>query len=314
MAADGDSIPGKHAFIEEAEYRCFRDLVADHYRGSGLIVDAGCFAGASTHALCSGIPKRILRGLRGRKLVAIDRFVAADRYVAENFAEAGVDIRFGESFLSVFLENLRDYIGIIDVRAGDLIQVGRIEDEIEVLVIDVAKSAALNAFIVGQWFGRLTAGRSIVVQQDFYAPTQPWIAVSMGALLDYFSVVHEKVGESAVFRLEKPIPEAKLLEAVRLNWRTPQGLAEIDKLLSRMSVANRGPTLLMKALVLHNLGRTPEARRLLESLVTQHPQPTDAKWEKWLGMAVAALDPGAFSKERILANVYLKDAALRMGY
>src|SRR5688500_15124387 len=102
MAADGYFMLERHSFIEEAEYRCFRDLVAGNYRGDGLIVDAGCFAGSSTHGLCSGIPKTLLETSAGRHVVAIDRFLVADKYIAENFAESGVDLRFGESFLSIF--------------------------------------------------------------------------------------------------------------------------------------------------------------------------------------------------------------------
>lgn len=44
-----------HALIEEAEYNAYKEIVHANYLGEGVIVDAGCFAGASTRAMCEGI-------------------------------------------------------------------------------------------------------------------------------------------------------------------------------------------------------------------------------------------------------------------
>lgn len=298
-------------FISAAESAHFTDVVRNTFSGEGVIVDAGCFVGSSTLALCRGLPA--LRSATGNPLViAIDRFVATDQYLVEHFSSRALDVRFGECFLDVFLRNVADFTRYIEVRAGELVRVGRIELPIEVLVIDIAKSAGLNAYILTNWFKNLIPGHSRVIQQDFYAPSHLWIAVTMGALIDHFVISDVKVGESATFRLEAAIPAAAIREAVRVEPASPEGLRCIEIILERIPESDRLPLLIMKALIFHRLGRATNARMVLEDLISRTEVPKDPKWRQWLGMAIVAIDPNALAASRTLADVYLADACARM--
>jgi hypothetical protein len=297
-------------FISAAESRHFSEVVRATYSGEGVIVDAGCFLGASTLALCRGLPDRQAAFVHPA-VIAIDRFVATDRYLVEHFAARGPDVRFGECFLHVFLRNVANFLPLIEVRAGELVRIGRIDLPIEVLVVDIAKSAGLNAYVVTSWFNKLIAGHSCVIHQDFYAPSHLWIAVTMGSLLDYFSISDVKVGESATFLLESSIPPAAIREAVSIEPMSLKGLKAIEAMLERIAELDRLPLLIMKALVLHRLGRVDDAQRILEDLLSRSEMPTDPKWRQWLGMALVAIDPNVLATSRTMADVYLADACAR---
>ncbi len=194
-----------HSFIGRDEYSHLTKLVSDNFTGNGIIRDAGCFSGSSTLALCSGIPDNALETAASKLVVAIDRFFVGDNYLTTHFLATGEDIRYGESFLSLFLDNVAHFVPWIDVRAREVTLVGRIEQPIEILFLDVAKSSYLNAYALRHWCSRL-AESSIVIQQDFYSPSHPWLAASMGAILHCFDVVTERVGKTTVFRLRIPPP------------------------------------------------------------------------------------------------------------
>jgi hypothetical protein len=306
---EGQRDPG--GFISAAESAHFTDVVRRTFSGTGVIVDAGCFLGSSTLALCSGLPDRHLASGHPA-VIAIDRFIATDRYLVEHFAARALDIRNGECFLDVFLKSVAKFLPCIEVRAGELVRVGRIDLPIEVLVVDIAKSAGLNAYVVTSWFNKLIPGHSCVIQQDFYAPSHLWIAVTMGSLLDYFSISDVKVGESATFQLEATIPPAAIREAVRIEPLSLEGMRCIEIMLERIPELEQPPLLIMKALIIHRLGRTADARRILEDLISRAEMPRDPKWRQWLGMAIVAIDPNALASSRTIADVYLADACARM--
>lgn len=306
------SVP-QHSFIDAAEYRAYTEAMRSNFTGEGVVVDAGCFAGSSTRALCEGISELSACSGRGRFVIAIDRFIVGDGYIAEHFVGAGVDLRAGESFLSVFMDTVSEFLPIVDVRPGELVQVGRIEAPIEVLAIDVAKSPSLNAYMLFHWFPRLIPGRSLVIQQDFYAPSQPWLAVTMGLLSEHFRQYQEKVGETSMFVLEKAIPSSALQAVIGTPWRSNAGLQALEAVLERASADARPSLELMKALILSGLGRTDEARRLLEHLLELDPQPADRKWEKWLTMALVSVHPKAFVADRLTSRLYMEDACFRLG-
>lgn len=303
-----------HSFIEPAEFSYFADIANKNFSGAGLIVDAGCFAGTSTLALSGGVGKSLLAELGRRMVIAIDRFVVVDEYIANHFLESGVDIRFGESFLRIFLDNVKEYIDHIDVRAGDLLQVGRIDSPIEILAIDVAKSPALNNYILRHWFHRMIPGKSLIIHQDFYAPAQPWLPISMGGLMEYFSLYGGRVGETQVFKLERQIPEDALRAVVGTDWRSPNGLGYLELMIEQIPQDDRASLILMKSLILNRIGRVQDARATLSSLIRSGARPDIKKWEKWLAMAHVAIEPDVFSPERLLANVYINEAAIRLGH
>lgn len=289
--ADGGAyLPG--AFICEAEAWLFGQLAA-RGSGRGRIVDAGSFLGASTRALLAGLPASArARDPDGscKPIVALDRFVVADAYVQKALARVGQPRARGESFLDLFLDNVGADLRHVEVRAGDVTRVGRIDAPIELCVIDLAKSQALHAHLLSSWFAKLIPGVSVVVQQDFFSPFHPWIAASMASLLPYFDLAPWRIGESAVFRLARPLPSERIAAAAQrdpayasageeaVQWSGAFGADDLKLLrLGRCVALSAEP------------GARPRAVREWERLSAEPPPAACPKWSRLLRLAGRAL-------------------------
>lgn len=278
------------ALISAAEAQYLTRLVEQTYTSEGVIVDGGSFVGASTRALAKGLSgSNSSRNGNAKPIIAIDHFQVQDTYIHENLLLAGHDVRFGESFIDIFLDNVRDHLPSIEVRAGDLLRVGRIDRPIEIAFIDIAKTRALNAFTLSQWFPRLIPGQSHVVHQDLHSPGYPWLAVSMSALLPYFDIVAAKINKSAVFKLRTPIPASALRAAAAMDPLSNDGLALLERLIEGIPQDARHMLQLLKCLILHGRGQKAEARALFDHQSEQNGHQGEAKWTKWARIAEQTL-------------------------
>lgn len=279
MFTSDDYAKARHlAFISDQEAAITKKIVAQNYRGTGIIVDAGSFLGKSTVALASGL----IIPLEGRKpVVAIDRFIATDRYIMDCFNKAGIEIAFGQSFLPLFLANIEGIHSLVEVLAGDVHQVGVMSSPIEILFLDIVKSIDINRFVILRWFSLLKKGAT-VIQQDFYSPAFPWIAVSMGALSEYFEIEYERVGESCVFKLRDAIPLSVISAVARLSPFTELGLKSIRTI--RRRFLETFPSLLLhEAIILKNIGLVSESHEMFASAVSlSQGYNTSGKLGKWL--------------------------------
>jgi hypothetical protein len=303
-----------HSFIDDDEIGLYKSTVVSNFSGDGIIVDAGCFVGSSTLAICEALSVlNVAEEVKIGKVVVIDRFVANDQYILEYFSGRCINLRYGESFLPMFMRNIQNFVPYLEIRAGDLLQVGRIETPIDILAVDIAKSPSLNAYIILNWFKNLVPGRSVVIHQDFYTPSQPWIAVSMGVLLDYFTIECQKAGESASFSLKNAIPDAILRKAVATMPRTADGLKALDRIIGILPEMESAPLKLSKAITLSYMGRKSDAESLLEEMLSLRTRPADKKWEKWLSIALTIISPQIFDREKLLSDVYMNYGAMRLG-
>ncbi|SKB59262.1 hypothetical protein [Luteibacter sp. 22Crub2.1] len=306
-------------FTSASEQAFFRQVVRDYYKGGGFIVDAGCFLGGSTLSLCEGVDPSILedRLNRGMKtVIAMDRFLATDPYVVDALTMRGRDIRFGESFLDVFLDRLNVYLPYIDVRSGDVHQIGRLSVPIEVLFIDVAKSPGLNAYILKSWFPLLEVG-SVVIQQDFYTPAQPWVAATMGMALDHFDLLAPRVGETASFILKKPLQDASLRSIGVRAGDPAMRLQAFDRLLEIGEYQARYPLLMMKAVALSEIGFQARAAKALDAAYESFAScealgsQLDDKAVNWFAMVEGVIRPTDV-KVRMQSEGDLRRHALRI--
>ncbi|MBD8881876.1 hypothetical protein IHE49_15440 [Rhodanobacter sp. 7MK24] len=301
------------SFIETGEYDLIAKIASSTYQGVGRLVDAGCFAGTSTRALCEGLSNVGARHKSARPIIVIDRFIAADEYICNHFLERGIDVRFGESFLPLFMDRLSPHLHLLEIRAGDLVQVGRIESAIEVLLVDIAKTQALNAYVVRKWFPRLIPDHSVVLHQDFYTPAQPWIAVSMGLLMDYFEIITPKVGESCCFKLKKAITKSSIDAALSVHSSSVDALASLDRMIEILGDAFNAPLLLMKALTMSFLGDRTKSHKILDELINLNPRPDDRKWNKWVGLAAVVIRPDLYTERSLIGEAYLRHVRARLG-
>ena len=199
------------------ERKLLYHLGRDFADGSGAIVDLGAFCGASALCLAAGVRDNPQAKPR---IHSYDQFVAGDPYTVQYLNDQfGQNLTLGGSFEAIYREAIKDFADFIDVHPGDITkEVWNAEDKIDVLFIDLAKSPEIQGHVLEQFLPALVPGRSIVVQQDFYHPSTPWIPVVMGYLEEYFSVVDPRRDWSAVYRLEKPIPGNVLTRAIAYDF------------------------------------------------------------------------------------------------
>ena len=175
-------------------------LTRSRFTGAGAIVDGGCFVGGSTLALAEGL--RAAGG--GAKIDVFDLF-EVEPYMADlYFTDRGISP--GESFRPLFDQNTAHVSDLLRVHGGDITQFGWDGDPIEILFIDIAKSWALNDFLVAEFFPCLIPGRSIVIQQDFVFAVCPWVILTMEMLAPYFEPVAFAEYCSVVYLCRRAVP------------------------------------------------------------------------------------------------------------
>jgi hypothetical protein len=189
------------------EQHWLRTYAAQTYRGTGAIVDLGCFLGASTISLAHGLA--LNSKPRRKPIHAYDLFIWdesceawAKRKQAEELLSAG------GSFLPEFLRRTQKWRNQIVVHEGDLRYARWGEGPIEFLFIDAMKSPELAMAIASEFFPQLIPGQSYVAQQDFAHYYTSWIHLLQFRLRDCFNVISDIPGSgTVVFRCErKPSP------------------------------------------------------------------------------------------------------------
>ncbi|MFO1134706.1 MAG: hypothetical protein U1E30_05955 [Rhodoblastus sp.] len=175
-----------------------------------VIVDAGAFLGGSTLALATGLRKRTKDFRNEYRIHSYDMFVAPnDPYSLELI---GHNRKPGDSVLDLYVSALGELKSSTVIHAGDLMAAPAPGAPTALQFIDVAKTRALNAKIVIEFFPLLIPDKSIVVQQDYNDHSCPWINATMEYLHEYFDFLCDMRG-SRVFRNTRAIPLAALRDA-----------------------------------------------------------------------------------------------------
>lgn len=174
------------------EKRLLYWLAKDYYRGEGLIVDAGCLVGGSTFHLLRGLAENQRDIPKARRVHAFDAFPGDN--------------------LERFKANLAGFEPHLAAHAGNL-GCSRITEPVEILFVDIAKTAQTWQIVCDMFFGRLIPGRSVVYQQDFSRARLPWLHYSTGYLLPLIDVVDPDF--RSFFYVTKSALPAEALERLR---------------------------------------------------------------------------------------------------
>ncbi|MEQ1713266.1 MAG: hypothetical protein ABL908_17955, partial [Hyphomicrobium sp.] len=231
------AINAAKGMVGPEERACYYWLGRQWHTGQGAIVDAGCFLGASTFCFAAGAADGGRRAFKGGKLVhAYDYFKVVDKYVGEAITRDCRPMGDGDSYLDIFQKQTAPYADMIATYAGDFLAHRWHGDPIEILFIDIAKTAALNAHACGQFLPHLMPGRSVIVQQDYYHCWHPYIHISMEFLADELELCDDHVPhQSAVWRLVKPIPKDKIARLAAYDLSKDERLALLDRLIAKSS-------------------------------------------------------------------------------
>lgn len=205
-----DPCRGVPTMLSEAEQRLYWWLGARWVQDAGAVVDLGCFAGGSTARLAEGLRA----GGRTAPVVAYDRFRIAPAHQRRFLAPAGLPPLPDDDALGLVARLLAPWGGRIrlvraEVGAGLAWDGG----PVEVLVIDLAKSAASADAVAAAFFPALVPGRSVVVQQDFLHQAQPWLPAQMQALSRHFLPVAHCPPASMAFLCVRAVDAAALAGA-----------------------------------------------------------------------------------------------------
>jgi hypothetical protein len=187
------------------EQHWLRTYAAQTYRGTGAIVDLGCFLGASTISLAQGLA--LNSKIRQKQIHAYDLFIGDEFYEAwaKGKQVEGL-LTAGGSFLPEFLRRTQKWRDQIVVHEEDLRYARWEEEPIEFLFIDAMKSPELATAIASEFFPQLVPGQSYVAHQDFAHYYTSWIHLLQFRLRDCFEVTADIPGSgTVVFRCQRKL-------------------------------------------------------------------------------------------------------------
>lgn len=193
--------------LSDQELQLLQWATHHYYSGEGEIVDAGCFLGGSTMALAEGLSMNPA-GLDDRHRVhSIDRFTVGEDELHSPYITPFKQIQEAGSFRAAFDENTRPLKSFLKVAETDATHYHWDGRAIEVLFIDISKTAILDRHLIRQFYPRLIPGRSLLIHQDFLWCELPWLTLGMDYFAEYFEILDDLPYATRIFRCVKAIPQ-----------------------------------------------------------------------------------------------------------
>ena len=206
--ACADHVP---TMLAREEAQLYYWLTRDYLQGRGAVADLGAFVGGSTARLAAGA---LAAGRSDPLIHAYDRFTA-DQNVKDRILYAGgVEPFDGRDIFLLSHRLLTPFKPLVTLHPGEFLEQSWTGDKIEVLVVDIAKTAATADHVAAEFFPHLIAGHSIVVHQDFLHRVQPWLPAQMALLRHYFTPV-ARVARHCVAFLCTAVPPPEVLAMTR---------------------------------------------------------------------------------------------------
>ena len=203
---DHDLAPASHVptMLSHEESQLYYWLARDLATQAGAIVDLGAFVGGSTARLGAG------GGAAGSpRIIAYDRFTADTQTKERILYKGGIPAFEGRDILLLAHRLLTPFKPAVELRAGEIEEQIWADGQIDILIVDIAKSATSADHVAQTFFPHLVAGQSIVVHQDFLHRFQPWLPAQMALLQEYFTPLARISNHSIVFLCTKvPPPDA----------------------------------------------------------------------------------------------------------
>ncbi len=216
------------------EKRMLYYLTLEWYSGQGAIADMGCFLGGSTICFAAALRQR---GFTQPVIHSYDLFKLGEFERQKYFPDTPPnDLRTR----AIFDENLRDYLDLINVHDGDVLDFPWSGGPIELLFIDIAKSYKVFDYILLHYFPSLTPMKSLLVMQDYLWGTGgPWHHVVMEKLSEYFSYQFDTEIASVVFRLEKDIPRHVLEQCLWITISPEEKIRLMDSAIEKLDTPQK---------------------------------------------------------------------------
>jgi hypothetical protein len=260
-------MPYVDGMITDEERRalaCFAKNIWDHGAPrNGVIVDGGCYVGASTVALAEGLRHSSLpEPKRHGRICSYDLFRTTPA-MSEHYLK-GSGLKPGDSFQPIFEKNISPYAAYIELHAGDIRQASMPAQPVAILFLDILWSWDCTNFVGSNLYPHLEPGRSLLIHQDFVYPFYPWVILSMGQLTAFFDFAYNVQHSSVVFDVVRTVRERDIEDP--RNIPLPTALQIYDKFIGQLEGWGQGAVALGKALYLASLNRIEEARRLVDEI------------------------------------------------
>lgn len=199
--------------LSNQEQKLYFWLTAHWARGTGAVVDLGCFVGGSTARLAAGQASAGHSTTDTNAIYAYDQFTAAEHNKQRTLYPAGIAPFDGTDTLGLTQELLSPWQDQIHLRRGKIEDIGWHGAPIEILAIDAMKSYHSMHCIALDFFPHLIPGRSVIAHQDFLRWNQPYLAPQMALLRDFFTPVAQVAEDTVVYLCTRAITRADIRAA-----------------------------------------------------------------------------------------------------
>jgi len=178
-----ESVPG---MLTRAERQFLYFAAREFYSGSGEIVDAGAFLGASALALAAGLHDNRTVRHKANRISSYDFFEFADFYRSYL---PGHQLKVGEDTLALFHEFTKKFSAYITAIKGDICQQPWPRRNIEILFVDFTQCWQHHEFVVRNFYANLIPGRSLLIHQDYVYTVCYWLHIFMEYYKDSFDLI-----------------------------------------------------------------------------------------------------------------------------
>jgi hypothetical protein len=192
-----------------------------------VIVELGCYIGASTMALVDGLLARPKAKPPKRAVIhSYDRFIADQFMVDHSLQEHGVEA--GGNFEHVLATMLGDARGLVEVHAGDIRTERWTGKPVDLLFVDILWGWDINQHVIDQFYAHLRPD-AVLLHQDFIYSFYPWLTCSMEWLVQRgaFAYEHYAPPSTVSFRVATATDRARADVLVRRR-SVPRGAGRSD--------------------------------------------------------------------------------------
>lgn len=236
--------------LGDAESALFYHLTQSYFRGEGTVIDAGSFLGKSAFYLATGMRDNPNVDASSHRVHCFDLFEVNHPSTIDYIRRTlGRETRIGDSTMALFEQQVAPVRDLLEVHKGDFMNARWSSNEIEILMIDIAKTPALNSKVMELFFANLIPGRSLVIHQDYHHPWHPYIHVTMEYLSASFRLVEPRANSSAVFFLEAPLDPEALQRAIAFDFTREEVLQLLSRAVAKIPKSRRDMVSLVDLLV-----------------------------------------------------------------
>ncbi len=168
------------------------------FEGQGHILDLGCSIGGSTSFLAHGLSNSSDADFW--KVHSFDLFEAGEYERQTFFPRNNLEVPADSNMLPLFQKYTAPWSEFIEVHAGNILDYAWSGEAIEILFVDIMKSAELYDYVIETFFPCLIPGESIIILQDYlFVGTGPWHIVLMELLKDKITRISHTAINSVIY-------------------------------------------------------------------------------------------------------------------